>query len=313
MEFKHTSVLLSETIDQLHIRPDGLYMDGTLGGGGHAYEICRKLTTGKLYGFDQDDAAIAAAGERLAVFGEKVTILRDNYCNAAAVLKALGVEGVDGIVLDLGVSSYQFDTEERGFSYRYDAPLDMRMDRRQSLTAGDIVNNYSETELFHLIRDYGEEQFAKNIAKHIVRSREDKPIVSTFELNDIIKAAIPAKMRQNGHPSKQTFQALRIACNRELEVLKDSLEDFIALLKPEGRLCIINFHSLEDRIVKNAFKQAQDPCICPPGFPVCTCGRKPLGRIVNKKPITASEDEIERNSRSKSAKLRVFEKCEKNF
>lgn len=308
MEFKHASVLLSETIEQLHIKPEGVYMDGTLGGGGHSYEICRNLTTGKLYGFDQDDAAIAAASERLADFGERVKILRDNYCNAKEDLKELGVECVDGIILDLGVSSYQFDTEERGFSYRYDAPLDMRMDRRQSLTAKDIVNNYSEMELYHLIRDYGEEQFAKNIAKHIVRAREDKPIVSTFELNDIIKASIPAKMRQNGHPSKQTFQALRIACNRELEVLKDSLEDFIDLLKPEGRICIITFHSLEDRIVKNAFKKAENPCICPPEFPVCTCGKKSLGKVVNRKPIIASEEEIGNNSRSKSAKLRVFEK-----
>lgn len=308
MEFKHYSVLLSETIEQLHIKSDGIYVDGTLGGAGHAFEVCKRLTTGRFYGFDQDDAAIAAAGERLASFGEKVTIIRDNYCNAKTVLQGLGVESVDGIVLDLGVSSYQLDTEERGFSYRYDAPLDMRMDRRQSLTARDIVNNYSEMELFHMIRDYGEDPFAKNIAKHIVRARSDKPIETTFELNEIIKAAIPAKMRQNGHPSKQTFQAIRIACNRELEVLKDSLESFIGLLNPGGRLCIITFHSLEDRLVKSAFRQAENPCTCPPEFPVCVCGKKPLGKCVTRKPILPSAEELSVNSRSKSAKLRVFEK-----
>lgn len=308
MEFKHYSVLLSETIEQLNIKPDGIYMDGTLGGGGHAYEVCKNLTTGHFYGFDQDDAAIAAAGERLSPFGERVTIIRDNYCNAKMALCERGIEGVDGIVLDLGVSSYQLDTEERGFSYRYDAPLDMRMDRRQTLTARDIVNEYSEAELFRMIRDYGEDRFAKNIAKHIVQARADKPIETTFELNDIIKAAIPAKMRQNGHPSKQTFQAIRIACNRELEVLRNSLEDFIDLLNPGGRLCIITFHSLEDRIVKNAFKEAENPCTCPSEFPVCVCGKKPLGSCTTRKPILPSEKELEENSRSKSAKLRAFEK-----
>lgn len=308
MEFKHYSVLLSETIEQLNIKPDGIYVDGTLGGGGHAYEVCKKLTTGHFYGFDQDDAAIAAAGERLAPFGERVTIIRDNYCNAKAALRKEGIEGVDGIVLDLGVSSYQLDTEDRGFSYRYDAPLDMRMDRRQSLTARDIVNDYSESELFRMIRDYGEDKFAKNIAKHIVKARVDKPIETTFELNDIIKAAIPAKMRQNGHPSKQTFQAIRIACNRELEVLRNSLEDFIGLLNPGGRICIITFHSLEDRIVKNAFREAENPCTCPSEFPVCVCGKKSLGSCTTRKPILPSEKELEENSRSKSAKLRAFEK-----
>lgn len=308
MEFKHYSVLLSETIEQLHIKPDGIYVDGTLGGAGHASEVLKRLTTGRFYGFDQDDAAIAAAGERLAVFGEKVTIIRDNYCNARAVLHGLGVDGVDGIVLDLGVSSYQLDTEERGFSYRCDAPLDMRMDRRQSLTAKEIVNKYSEMELFHMIRDYGEDPFAKNIAKHIVRERADRPIETTFELNEIIKAAIPAKMRRNGHPSKRTFQAIRIACNRELDVLKNSLEDFIELLNPGGRLCIITFHSLEDRLVKNAFRQAENPCVCPPEFPVCVCGKKPLGQSATRKPVLPSEQELSENSRSKSAKLRVFEK-----
>ena len=310
MEFNHYSVLLAETIEQLNIKPDGIYMDGTLGGGGHASEVCKRLTTGHFYGFDQDDAAIAAAGERLAPFGDRVTIIRNNYCNAKAALSELGVSGVDGIVLDLGVSSYQLDTEERGFSYRYNAPLDMRMDRRQSLTARDIVNDYSESELFRMIRDYGEDRFAKNIAKHIVQARADKPIETTFELNEIIKAAIPAKMRQNGHPSKQTFQAIRIACNRELEVLRNSLEDFIGLLNPGGRLCIITFHSLEDRIVKNAFKEAENPCTCPPEFPVCVCGREALGKCTTRKPILPSAKELEENSRSKSAKLRVFAKKE---
>lgn len=308
MEFNHYSVLLSETIEQLNIKPDGIYVDGTLGGGGHAYEVCQKLTTGRFFGFDQDDAAILAAGERLAPFGERVTIIRDNYCNAKAKLNELGITGVDGIVLDLGVSSYQLDTEERGFSYRYDAPLDMRMDRRQSLTARDIVNDYSEMELFRIIRDYGEDKFAKNIAKHIVQARGDKPIETTFELNEIIKAAIPAKMRQNGHPSKQTFQAIRIACNRELEVLRNSLGDFIGLLNPGGRLAIITFHSLEDRMVKNAFREAENPCTCPPEFPVCVCGKAPLGSCTTRKPILPSDKELEENSRSKSAKLRVFEK-----
>ncbi|MBR1852632.1 MAG: 16S rRNA (cytosine(1402)-N(4))-methyltransferase RsmH [Lachnospiraceae bacterium] len=308
MEFHHYSVMLAETIEQLHIKPDGIYVDGTLGGAGHAFEVCSRLTTGHFYGFDQDDAAIAVAVERLGQFGDRVTIIRDNYCNAKTVLHELGVDGVDGIVLDLGVSSYQFDTEERGFSYRFDAPLDMRMDRRQELTAKEIVNQYSETELFHLIRDYGEDPFAKNIAKHIVKARADKPIETTFALNEIIKAAIPAKMRQKGHPSKQTFQALRIECNRELEVLKIALEDFIELLNPGGRLCIITFHSLEDRLVKNAFRKAENPCTCPPEFPVCVCGKQPLGESVTRKPILPGEKELEENSRSKSAKLRVFER-----
>lgn len=308
MEFNHYSVMLTETIEELHIKPDGIYVDGTLGGGGHAFHVCKQLTSGHFYGIDQDDAAIAAAGERLAPFGDKVTILRNNYCNAKAALAELGISKVDGIVLDLGVSSYQLDTEERGFSYRYDAPLDMRMDRRQSLTARDIVNDYSEMELFHIIRDYGEDQFAKNIAKHIVKARADKPIETTFELNEIIKGAIPAKMRQNGHPSKQTFQAIRIACNRELEVLKNSLDDFIDMLNPGGRICIITFHSLEDRIVKNVYKTNENPCTCPPEFPVCVCGKVSKGKVITRKPILPTTDELAENSRSKSAKLRVFER-----
>lgn len=309
MEFNHYSVMLAETIDELNIKPDGIYVDGTLGGGGHAYEVCNRLDGGHFYGIDQDDAAIQAAGERLSPFGEKVTIIRNNYCNAKAALAELGVEKVDGIVLDLGVSSYQLDTEERGFSYRFDAPLDMRMDRRQTLTAREIVNGYSETELFHIIRDYGEDQFAKNIAKHIVKARADKPIETTFELNEIIKAAIPAKMRKNGHPSKQTFQAIRIECNRELEVLRSSLDDFIDMLNPGGRLCIITFHSLEDRMVKAAFRKNENPCTCPPEFPVCVCGKVSKGKAVTRKPILPGKEELEQNSRSKSAKLRVFERA----
>jgi len=309
VEFSHYSVMLAETIEELNIRPDGIYLDGTLGGGGHAYQVCKRLEGGHFYGIDQDDAAIAAAGARLSVFGDKVTIIRNNYCNAKAALLELGVTGVDGIVLDLGVSSHQLDTEDRGFSYRFDAPLDMRMDRRQTLTARDIVNNYSEMELFRLIRDYGEDQFAKNIAKHIVKARADKPIETTFELNEIIKAAIPAKMRQNGHPSKQTFQAIRIECNRELEVLRNSLDDLIDLLNPGGRLCIITFHSLEDRMVKTSFKQNENPCTCPPEFPVCVCGKASKGKVITKKPILPGKQELEENSRSKSAKLRVFEKA----
>ena len=308
MEFKHYSVMLEETIENLNIKPDGIYVDGTLGGGGHAFHVCKKLENGHFYGIDQDDAAIVAAGERLSVYGDTVTVIRNNYCNAKAALKELGVEKVDGIVLDLGVSSYQLDTEERGFSYRFDADLDMRMDRRQTLTAKDIVNNYSEMDLFRIIRDYGEDNFAKNIAKHIVKARQIKEIQSTGELNEIIKAAIPAKMRQNGHPSKKTFQAIRIECNRELEVLKNALDDLIDLLNPGGRLCIITFHSLEDRIVKTTFKNKENPCTCPPEFPVCVCGKKPEGRVISKKPILPSKEELEVNSRSKSAKLRVFEK-----
>lgn len=308
MEFNHFSVLLTETIEQLHVKPDGIYVDGTLGGGGHAFEVCNRLTKGHFYGIDQDDAAIAAASERLAPFGDKVTILRNNYCNMRAALADTGVDKVDGIVLDLGVSSYQLDTEERGFSYRYDAPLDMRMDRRQTMTARDIVNGYSENELYRIIRDYGEDKFAKNIAKHIVMKRAEKPIDTTFELNEIIRAAIPAKMRQNGHPSKQTFQAIRIECNRELEVLKNSLDDFIEMLNPGGRLCIITFHSLEDRIVKTAFRNNENPCTCPPDFPVCVCGKISKGSVITRKAILPSEKELAENSRSKSAKLRVFEK-----
>lgn len=308
MEFKHYSVMLRETIEYLNIRADGIYLDGTLGGGGHAWEVCSRLLKGHFYGIDQDDDAIAAAGRRLADFADKVTLIRGNYRNARELLREKAVLQVDGILLDLGVSSYQLDTRERGFSYRFDSPLDMRMDRRQTLTARDIVNTYSETRLFQVIRDYGEDAFAKNIARHIVQAREWEPIETTGQLNEAIKAAIPAKMRQNGHPSKKTFQAIRIECNHELEVLRDALEDMMALLAPGGRLCIITFHSLEDRIVKTAFRQAENPCTCPPQFPVCVCGRQSLGSVITKKPVLPGREELEENSRSKSAKLRVFEK-----
>ncbi len=310
MEFKHKSVLLEETIDSLMIKEDGTYLDGTLGGGGHAYEVCKRLgDKGRFIGIDQDADAICAAGKRLEEFGDKVTIIRNNYCNAKAALEEIGVTKVDGIVLDLGVSSYQLDTVERGFTYKYDTALDMRMDQRQSLTARDIVNDYSEQELYRIIRDYGEDQFAKNIAKHIVAARAQKPIETTFELNELIKAAIPAKIRATGgHPSKRTFQAIRIECNHELEVLRESLDDMIDMLNPGGRLCIITFHSLEDRIVKTIYREKENPCTCPPEFPVCVCGKVPYGKATPRKPILPSAEELEVNSRSKSAKLRVFER-----
>lgn len=310
MEFKHVSVLLEETIDSLNIKPNGIYVDGTLGGGGHSLEICRRLGDGgRLIGIDQDMDAIAAATERLSDYSDKVTIVHSNYQDIDSVLRRLDIGGVDGIVLDLGVSSYQLDNIDRGFTYREDTPLDMRMDQSSSMTARDIVNDYSESELFRVIRDYGEDGFAKNIAKHIVAARRKKYIETTGELNEIIKAAIPAKLRQGtGHPSKKTFQAIRIELNHELEVLENSLDKMIELLKPGGRLSIITFHSLEDRIVKNIFRRNMNPCICPPEFPVCTCGRKPTGKIITRKPVVPSEQELEDNKRAKSSKLRVFEK-----
>lgn len=310
MEFVHKSVLLNETIDGLNIQPDGIYVDGTLGGGGHAYEVCRRLgDKGSIVGIDQDAVAIEAAGNRLKDFGEKVTIVRSNYCDMKSKLHELGIDKVDGIVLDLGVSSYQLDTAERGFSYREDAPLDMRMDTRQKMTARDIVNDYEEMELYRVIRDYGEDKFAKNIAKHIVAARKVKPIETTGELTEIIRASIPMKyQKKSGHPAKRTFQAIRIELNRELEVLKDSLDDMIDLLNPGGRLCIITFHSLEDRIVKSAFRKNENPCTCPSDFPVCVCGKVSKGSILTRKPILPSEEEMEENSRAKSAKLRIFER-----
>lgn len=312
MAFKHTSVLLLETIEGLKIKPEGIYVDGTLGGGGHSEEIAKRLGSGgRLIGIDQDEAAIIAAGKRLEEFGDKVTIIRSNYRNTREVLFSLGITSIDGMMLDLGVSSYQLDTKERGFSYRFNTPLDMRMDLRQSLSARDIVNDYDEKELFRIIRDYGEDKFARNIARHIVMARQKKQIETTGELNEIIKAAIPAKMRaEGGHPSKRTFQAIRIECNKELEVLKESLEELIDLLNPGGRLCVITFHSLEDRIVKTAFKNAANPCTCPPGFPVCVCGRISKGKVITGKPILPGEEELNENSRSKSAKLRIFEKSD---
>lgn len=308
MEFAHKSVLLEETIDNLNIKPDGIYVDGTLGGAGHSEQIAKRLDGGRLIGIDQDEDAIAAATARLAPYSDRVTIVRDNYCNFRRVLDDLNIQKVDGILLDLGVSSYQLDNVDRGFTYRVDAPLDMRMDNRQETTAKDIVNDYSEADLFRILRDYGEERYAKSIAYHICRRREKKPIETTEELNDIIRGSIPAKARNGqGHPSKQTFQAIRIELNRELEVLRDSIDGMVESLNPQGRLCIITFHSLEDRIVKTAFRKNENPCICPPNFPVCTCGRKPLGRVITRKPIVPGAGEIEENSRSKSSKLRVFE------
>lgn len=312
MEFKHTSVLLYETVDGLDIRPDGIYVDATLGGGGHAFEVCRQLgDKGRFIGIDQDAAAIEAAGVRLSSFGEKVTIVRSNYCEMRLRLRKLGIDKVDGIMIDLGVSSYQLDTAERGFSYRMDAPLDMRMDQRQRLTARDIVNDYSEMDLFRVIRDYGEERFAKNIAKHIVAEREKNPIETTGQLVEIIRHSIPMKMQKtSGHPAKRTFQAIRIELNHELDVLRDSLDDMVDLLNPGGRICVITFHSLEDRIVKSCFQRLENPCICPSNFPVCVCGRVSKGRVVTKKPILPGKEELENNSRSKSAKLRIFERNE---
>ena len=312
MEFNHTPVLLQETISQLQIQPDGIYADGTLGGGGHAYEVLSRLSAhGRLIGMDQDADAIRAASQRLRVFGDRVSIVRSNYKDMRMQLAKLGIQKVDGILLDLGVSSFQLDTPGRGFTYRdEDAPLDMRMDDRQEITAKDIVNGYSEKELFRIIRDFGEDKFAKNIAKHIVNTRREKEILTAGELCAVIRAAIPMKVQKSGgHPAKRTFQAIRIACNHELDVLRDSLDDMIELLNDGGRICVITFHSLEDRIVKTIFKKNENPCICPPDFPVCVCGRVSKGKAV-RKPIVPSEEEWENNKRSRSAKLRVFERKE---
>ena len=310
MEFKHKSVRLYETVDELNIKPDGIYVDGTLGGGGHSYEIAGRLSEGgRLIGIDQDEDAIKAAGKRLEPYMDRVTIVRNNYCNMDKVLDELGIDKVDGIMLDLGVSSYQLDAADRGFTYNVDTALDMRMDQRQEITAKDIVNEYSEFDLYRIIRDYGEDRFAKNIAKHIVAARQEKPIETTFELNDIIKAAIPMKVRATGgHPSKRTYQAIRIELNKELEVLENSIDMMIDRLKPEGRLCIITFHSLEDRIVKTRFRNNENPCTCPPSFPACVCGKVPKGRVITRKPVVPTDEEINENSRSKSSKLRVFER-----
>ena len=308
MEFKHTSVLLNETIDYMMVRSDGLYLDGTLGGAGHSSYIASRLESGHLYGVDQDADAIEAATKRLEPYKDKVTVIRANYRNAVGILREMGIAGVDGILLDLGVSSWQFDNGERGFSYNTDAPLDMRMDTRKDLSAAVIVNEYPEDEIRRILRDYGEERFAAQIASNIVKARSVKKIETTFELNDIIKDSIPAKFRAGGHPSRQTFQALRIACNEELDVLEGSLDEMTDFLNPGGRLCIITFHSLEDRIVKNAFRRFENPCTCPPNFPKCVCGRVPKGKVITRKPIAPSEEEISDNPRSRSAKLRVFER-----
>lgn len=311
MIFEHQSVLLYETVDSLNIKPDGIYVDGTLGGGGHAFEVAKRLgSQGRLIGIDQDGDAIKAASSRLEPFRDKVTVVQSNYVDIARVLKNLDIQKVDGIYLDLGVSSYQLDTPERGFTYREEnAPLDMRMDQRKDKTAAIIVNTYSEQELFRIIRDYGEDRFAKNIAKHIVKAREKGEITTTGQLNEIIKGAIPAKIRATGgHPSKRTYQAIRIELNEELEVLNQAMDKMIDLLNPGGRLSIITFHSLEDRMVKRRFKTNENPCTCPPDFPVCVCGRKSRGKVVTSKPVLPSEEELKENNRSKSAKLRVFER-----
>ncbi len=312
MEFSHTSVLLQETVDSLRVKEDGIYIDCTIGGGGHSFQIAKLLRPdkgAKLIGFDQDEAAVAAATDRLKQFSRLLTIVHSNYSEIAQVLRDFGINKADGILLDLGVSSYQLDEAGRGFSYMDDAPLDMRMDRRNPVSAYDVVNGYSEEELFRIIRDYGEDRFAKNIAKNIVRKREDSPLRTTFELRDIVEASIPFKLKKTGgHPAKRTFQAIRIEVNQELSVLSNTLDTMIDLLNSGGRISVITFHSLEDRIVKQTFKRNESPCICPPDFPVCVCGRASKGRVVTKKPIVPTREEMERNPRSKSAKLRVFEK-----
>ncbi len=309
-EFNHTSVLLEETIEGLNIKDDGIYVDGTLGGAGHSYEIVKRLgDKGRLIGIDQDQDAIKAASFKLEKYKDKVTIVRSNYSHISQILKELKIDKVDGILLDLGISSYQIDTAERGFSYNEDAPLDMRMDNRMEYSARDIVNDYSELDLFRIIRDYGEDNFAKNIAKHIVRAREEKPIETTFELVEVIKGAIPMRVRKRtGHPAKKTFQAIRIELNKELDVLKNTLDEMINLLNDGGRICVISFHSLEDRIVKINFRTNENPCICPPEFPICNCGRESKGKVITRKPITPTEEEIKNNRRAKSSKLRVFER-----
>ena len=326
--FGHIPILLDTVIDNLRIDPEGLYVDGTLGGAGHSSEIVRRLKGGHLIGIDRDADAIEAAADRLRrMAGEasvrvlpaagyaggadtKVTIVKANYGSMADILSALGIDRADGILLDLGVSSHQLDDPQRGFSYMHDAPLDMRMDRDEELTAADIVNGYSQQELSRIIREYGEDNFAQNIAKHIAAARAKAPIETTAQLAQIVSEAIPMKIRKTGgHPAKRTFQAIRIELNRELTVLEDTLAGMIDLLAPGGRMCVITFHSLEDRIVKNVMRKAENPCTCPPGFPVCRCGAVSRGRVITRKPIIPPEEEMESNPRSKSAKLRVFEHC----
>ncbi|MCJ7856359.1 16S rRNA (cytosine(1402)-N(4))-methyltransferase RsmH [Lachnospiraceae bacterium NSJ-143] len=310
MEFRHVSVLLNECIEGLNIKEDGVYVDGTLGGGGHSFEIARRLGKGgRLIGIDQDTDAINAARERLSEFGDKITFVHDNFENVKEIFKNLGLEKADGFLIDIGVSSFQLDEAERGFSYMQDAPLDMRMNSESELSAYDVVNSYSEEALDNVIFKYGEERWAKRIAQFIVKERENKPIETTFELVDIIKKAIPKGARKDGpHPAKRTFQAIRIEVNRELEILEKTIDDMTDLLNTEGRLCVITFHSLEDRIVKNAFRKQENPCTCPPEFPVCVCGKKPKGRIITRKPVLPSSEELKENHRSRSAKLRIFER-----
>ena len=308
MEFHHISVLLNECNDNLNITPDGIYVDGTMGGGGHSLEIAKRLTTGRLICIDQDPNAHEAAGKRLAEYKDRITFVRDNFGNIANILDSLGIEKIDGMLLDIGVSSHQLDEAERGFSYQQDAPLDMRMNPDRPFSAYDVVNGYDEDELDRVIFTYGEERWARRIAQFIVKEREAKPIETTGELVDIIKKAVPKGARKDGpHPAKRTFQAIRIEVNGELEVLQRAIDDVAARLAVGGRLCIITFHSLEDRIVKEAFRKQENPCICPPQFPVCVCGKKPLGRVITRKPILPSKEELEENPRSRSAKLRVLE------
>ena len=310
MIFEHKSVLLNEIIHNLSMKEDGTYVDATLGGAGHALEVCRHLSEkGHFIGIDQDEDAIESSKLRLKDYMDRVDIVKSNYVNIKNILESLNVDKVDGIYIDLGVSSYQLDNAERGFSYRFDSALDMRMDKSLDITAQDIVNDYSEQELYRIIKNYGEDIFAKNIAKHIVIARKEKRIESGLELVEIIKRAIPKKFQiTSGHPAKRTFQAIRIELNKELEVLENSLETMIDLLKPNGRLLVISFHSLEDRIVKNIFKRCENPCTCPKNFPVCVCGNKSKGKVLMRKPILPSEEESEANPRAKSAKLRIFVK-----
>ena len=308
-EFHHVSVLLDECIQGLNIRPDGIYVDGTLGGAGHSSHIAAKLTTGRLIGIDRDEVALAAAAERLAPYGDRVTLVHSNFCDIASVLARLGIGGVDGILLDLGVSSPQLDDGARGFSYMADAPLDMRMDHSEALTAAAVVNTWPYEELKRILYEYGEERYAPQIASAICKRREQAPVRTTLELVDIIRSAMPpAALREKQHPAKRSFQAIRIAVNDELGAVSQVMRDAIPCLNPGGRLAVITFHSLEDRIVKNAMAEAAKGCTCPPSFPVCVCGKKPKVRLITRKPIVSGEEELARNPRARSAKLRICEK-----
>ena len=308
-EFYHVSVLLEECLEGLDIKPDGIYVDGTLGGAGHSSRIAARLTTGRLIGIDRDPVALKAAGERLKPWEDRVTLVHSNFCEVRQVLDDLGIEAVDGILLDLGVSSPQLDEAERGFSYMADAPLDMRMDGGASLSAHEVVNTWPQEELKRILYDYGEERYAPQIAAAICRRRAEKTIETTLELTDIIRSAMPAAaLREKQHPAKRSFQAIRIAVNDELGAVETVMTSAVSCLNPGGRLAIITFHSLEDRIVKNGMANAAKGCTCPPNFPVCVCGNKPKVKLITRKPITASEEELSANPRSRSAKLRVCEK-----